>query len=177
MTTQIFTRLAMTATTTLVAAGVVTALPEAAHAATVSTTYGDITTITGTYLELSSQLEAQPWYQELLDANQIATEVGVGFNVTPNQSGNFEFGPFFATRLIGGGSVASVQTLRGKSLTTGIAPNDVVGFSVADNVKYTWAVQATSVPTPIPTPALLPGLIGMGVAALRKRKQEAEAEA
>jgi len=30
---------------------------------------------------------------------------------------------------------------------------------------------------PIPTPALLPGLIGMGAAALRKRKQEAEAEA
>jgi len=28
----------------------------------------------------------------------------------------------------------------------------------------------------IPTPALLPGLIGMGAAALRKRKQEAEAE-
>lgn len=31
--------------------------------------------------------------------------------------------------------------------------------------------------TPIPTPALLPGLIGMGVAALRKSKQEAETEA
>jgi hypothetical protein len=29
----------------------------------------------------------------------------------------------------------------------------------------------------VPTPALLPGLIGMGAAALRKRKQEAEAEA
>jgi hypothetical protein len=28
----------------------------------------------------------------------------------------------------------------------------------------------------VPTPALLPGLLGMGVAALRKRKQEAEAE-
>lgn len=27
-------------------------------------------------------------------------------------------------------------------------------------------------PTPVPTPALLPGLIGMGVAALRKRKQQ-----
>jgi hypothetical protein len=31
--------------------------------------------------------------------------------------------------------------------------------------------------TPVPTPALLPGLIGMGAAALRKRKQEAEGEA
>lgn len=35
----------------------------------------------------------------------------------------------------------------------------------------------SSSPEPIPTPALLPGLIGMGVAALRKRKQEVEAEA
>ena len=31
--------------------------------------------------------------------------------------------------------------------------------------------------TPIPTPALLPGLIGMGVAAMRKRKGEAEESA
>jgi hypothetical protein len=39
----------------------------------------------------------------------------------------------------------------------------VAGF---DNVSFA---------TPVPTPALLPGLIGMGAAALRKRKQEAEA--
>lgn len=32
-------------------------------------------------------------------------------------------------------------------------------------------------PAAIPTPALLPGLIGMGAAALRKRKQEAKADA
>jgi hypothetical protein len=38
-----------------------------------------------------------------------------------------------------------------------------------DNV----AVEANA--EPIPTPALLPGLIGMGAAALRKRKKEAEA--
>jgi hypothetical protein len=30
-------------------------------------------------------------------------------------------------------------------------------------------------PTPVPTPALLPGLVGLGVAALRKKKQAAEA--
>jgi len=39
------------------------------------------------------------------------------------------------------------------------------------------AIASTTDPTPIPTPALLPGLVGMGVAALRKRKQEAAAEA
>jgi hypothetical protein len=29
---------------------------------------------------------------------------------------------------------------------------------------------------PVPTPALLPGLIGMGVAALRKRRQQGESD-
>lgn len=36
-----------------------------------------------------------------------------------------------------------------------------------------WAVRSTN-GTPIPTPALLPGLVGMGIAALRKKKQSGE---
>jgi len=40
---------------------------------------------------------------------------------------------------------------------------DTFGWSVSD---------ASSTATPIPTPALLPGLIGMGIAAIRKRKAE-----
>jgi hypothetical protein len=44
---------------------------------------------------------------------------------------------------------------------------------VSDGVgSYLDAVSVTSVPAPVPTPALLPGLIGMGVAALRKRKND-----
>lgn len=38
-------------------------------------------------------------------------------------------------------------------------------------------VRATAVPTSIPTPALLPGLIGMGIAALRKRQSEQSKQA
>jgi hypothetical protein len=34
--------------------------------------------------------------------------------------------------------------------------------------------QSAKSPAAVPTPALLPGLVGMGIAALRKRKQEAE---
>jgi hypothetical protein len=37
-------------------------------------------------------------------------------------------------------------------------------------------LASIDIPQPVPTPALLPGLIGMSVAALRKRKQEAEVE-
>lgn len=43
------------------------------------------------------------------------------------------------------------------------------GFSI-DDLIYGNAQTAVS-PTPVPTPALLPGLIGMGVAAARKRKK------
>lgn len=55
------------------------------------------------------------------------------------------------------------------------------GFSDADitNVRFQYGTDLKQpsfqgVTDPIPTPALLPGLIGMGVAALRKRKGEAE---
>jgi hypothetical protein len=72
----------------------------------------------------------------------------------------------------------------------GLEGNDVTVFD-GNNVNIDWRagnpgdwtrlITAFSPggvnPKPIPTPALLPGLIGMGVAALRKRKQEAEAEA
>lgn len=43
----------------------------------------------------------------------------------------------------------------------------------AETISYTGALP---VPNAIPTPALLPGLIGMGVAALRKKGQEEPAE-
>ena len=49
---------------------------------------------------------------------------------------------------------------------SGAARNQAGVFLVKDNI-----------PEPIPTPALLPGLIGMGVAAIRKHKQEAELDA
>ncbi|PSN15352.1 PEP-CTERM sorting domain-containing protein [filamentous cyanobacterium CCT1] len=57
---------------------------------------------------------------------------------------------------------------------------DVFGFEVqtVDNIigSATATISNFSAPEPIPTPALLPGLIGLGVAALRKRKGEALAE-
>ena len=66
-------------------------------------------------------------------------------------------------------------------------PNGISWVGQPDNAYFTWNNQGNSVnstwatveitdfnsdTTPIPTPALLPGLIGMGVAALRKREQE-----
>lgn len=43
-----------------------------------------------------------------------------------------------------------------------------------DSVLFARFNQVASSPTPVPTPALLPGLLGMGAAVLRRRKQAAE---
>lgn len=58
-------------------------------------------------------------------------------------------------------------------------PNALISNSLNSNVagRYLFAARSGVIdptPEPIPTPALLPGLIGMGVAALRKRKENVD---
>lgn len=67
--------------------------------------------------------------------------------------------------------------------TTGLSSFDfnTIGTSTnsqntAQNLSHA-ALYRLETGTPIPTPALLPGLIGMGVAALRKRKGDAQESA
>lgn len=58
-----------------------------------------------------------------------------------------------------------------------VNPGDEFGFGVwsADSAYGAGYVEISNFNvTPVPTPALLPGLIGMGVAALRKKQGEAE---
>lgn len=58
-----------------------------------------------------------------------------------------------------------------------VNPGDEFGFGVltVDNAFGAgYATISNFNVTPVPTPALLPGLIGMGVAALRKKQSEAE---
>jgi hypothetical protein len=52
-----------------------------------------------------------------------------------------------------------------------IANGTLTAFQTSNNAGYQIALEAE----PIPTPALLPGLVGFGIAALRKRKGEAVA--
>jgi len=67
-------------------------------------------------------------------------------------------------------------------IVSAFAPLNATGYEGTGGTYATdgsWRFDmATVEATPIPTPALLPGLVGMGVAALRKkRKSEAEAKA
>jgi len=61
-----------------------------------------------------------------------------------------------------------------KSLTGALLANATGAFSgieTATNDNFSVDLAAT----PVPTPAMLPGLVGMGMAFARKRKQQAEA--
>ena len=53
---------------------------------------------------------------------------------------------------------------------------DVASGAGFGDVSYKLVATPPTPPAAVPTPALLPGLIGMGVAALRKRKQTVEQE-
>jgi hypothetical protein len=61
------------------------------------------------------------------------------------------------------------------SLFSGSGSQYLYLYSKFDNAGGGFEEWSVGTPAPIPTPALLPGLIGMGVAALRKKKQTQEA--
>jgi hypothetical protein len=71
-----------------------------------------------------------------------------------------------------GNLAAVIAALNAGSLRLGIR---VQGLSPVAGFDSDSFVSAPSNNTPVPTPALLPGLVGLGVAALRKKKQAAEA--
>lgn len=97
-----------------------------------------------------------------------ADNLGLDILINGVSTGNTSPGFFSLVSFsINSGFVQGLNTLR-------FVVSDVgtVGAFRVDEVTLT-ADEATAVPTP----ALLPGLIGMGVVTLRKRKQEADAEA
>jgi hypothetical protein len=128
----------------------------------------DVSKLTGTFNSLQSTLTQQPWWNSSSAASAFAGLVGgdLGF---PNTGGNYSLGPFFAFANPDNGGLFAYGTVDN-------SPPQVFGpFGSPASLPYTYAVATPSVP--VPTPALLPGLVGMGVAALRKHKADrAEAE-
>lgn len=166
MTFKLLTRLALTATTATLAATsvVLTALPEAAGAATVTRTINgtsyDISTVTGSFNNLQSTLTDTPWWNNRDLAGQFAAEVGVDLG-----DPNFRRGPFFAY------DTAGVEV---RFRTWGFPGGFLPGGGLLDGLgavgENTFAVATPTAATPIPTPALLPGVVGLGIATYRKRK-------
>lgn len=90
------------------------------------------------------------------------------FNLTAFDANDTQIG--FSSVLVNGGTYGelSFSSLLGNIKRVSLSATGAAAF-VFDDLSFTPASTAT----PVPTPALLPGLIGMGVAALRKRKAEA----
>lgn len=95
---------------------------------------------------------------------------GITFSVT-GFGPNFLQGPnYVAGTLLGNFRLDGDITLA-KSDSFGFAFLSPTGSSVAGfSIGSTGMRVVPTPPTPVPTPALLPGLVGMGIAALRKRK-------
>jgi hypothetical protein len=151
-----------------------------------------ISTVTGVWdtLFTSGELteENQPWFSPSLDieaqteatafAKAAATAVG-------NTFGFVNGSPF--SPLAGAGqasiffnynrslnTINNVEQIVGWSWRSGLNEAGIYGAFANGSFTYAKATLIKHESEPIPTPALLPGLIGMGAAALRKRKQEAE---
>ncbi|MBE9110642.1 PTPA-CTERM sorting domain-containing protein [Nodosilinea sp. LEGE 07298] len=65
------------------------------------------------------------------------------------------------------GNQLEVTFLQGFALDLALLPQRSLDFRIDLTIQ-----EPTPVPTPIPTPALLPGLVGMGLAVLRKRRED-----
>jgi hypothetical protein len=150
--------LAVTVATTTIS---ITTLSPTAQAATftVNGRLYDITTVHGSFNDLQSQLQTTPWWGNPGLASQFANTVlgSLGF---PNQAGSNIVGPTFAygsRNTINGFFVLSSQFVPAFNGSSAIL-SDVSG-----------APRTYAIATEIPSLALLPGLIGMGIALVRKR--------
>ncbi|MFM7472231.1 MAG: PTPA-CTERM sorting domain-containing protein [Nodosilinea sp.] len=111
---------------------------------------------------------------------QLASDGYVFFNWNYGTFDTRQFDPFVV--VINGvlySTLASVDGQQGRFVSPFLSQGDVFGFSIltydnAGGIGYAQISDfgVSSNPEAVPTPALLPGLIGMGVAALRKKRQE-----
>lgn len=93
-------------------------------------------------------------------------------------SNGFELNNFFANPFDADGAFrdsgihVGISSLLAAGESFSFTFDQAYGLTALDADQAFIAANADDSSTPIPTPALLPGLIGMGVAALRKRGQE-----
>ncbi|HZG40517.1 MAG TPA: PTPA-CTERM sorting domain-containing protein [Nodosilinea sp.] len=169
---------ASVAATVAVATTVSAVMSPEAQALTITRTVGgvsyDITTISGSsFGVIESSLRSQEWWGNPDLAEEFAQVVG-----------NDLERPFFArsiTVLAQFDTPFTTVTLRGllSSRWDGMGNVDTVTMG-ADSWLEPWddsrlfaTATRTPIPsTPIPTPALLPGLLGLGVSAWRKRNAD-----
>jgi hypothetical protein len=153
-----------------------------AQAATITRTVNgvswDISTFRGTWNNISpvgwdtfstAQLPMQEWFGDRAKANAFAAAVGFDLGVVNAiGAGTVASGPMFVTSFDAGNFFG----VKGSLFTPGLGlPGGVVDNWTGDP-SYTFATAVRTPTTAVPTPALLPALMGFGVSIWRKRKDE-----
>jgi hypothetical protein len=128
----------------------------------------------GTFLNLSTLLQANPWWNNSSLAYSAANQVANKLPLDPSLLYEPDQGPFFGYQLgydfcVNCGLGVLVSSYPASTLpASGVYLVD----SPPGGYVVPWAVATPVSPAQVPTPALLPGLIGMGIATLRKSKAE-----
>jgi hypothetical protein len=184
MRQSLTSKAAKVAATVVVATTVSVVMVPNAQAATITRTVNgisyDISARFGSFNTLEDELKDAPWWGDLSLALDFGNVVADGFGILIGDcsvsfcSPNVLLGPVFAveslldTNFIG---VAGTKFLGEGGMWNG------VGSFVDARTRiqhFATAVRTSTDPMnpTIPTPALLPGLIGLGVSVWRKRKDE-----
>ena len=107
-------------------------------------------------------------------ARAIRDTLPSGFDVEPGEdlqgivgSQTWGFLVPYGEAVTGLNGFSSIQSIR-------ITPGSIADQDLSSGTNLAWVFVGET--ATIPTPALIPGLIGMGAAVLRKRKQEIESE-
>ncbi len=145
-------------------------------------TYQVSDTTPGSFADLLSQLGATSWWGNSTLAEDLADNANIGFGL-PNIPSNLSTAPNNE-----GAYFAYAITPTGPNGAPRIAAwnwdgdANRVEVDVLSNeffTPYVWAVEETAVVTTpaaaVPTPALLPAMLGMGASIVRKRKKQAAA--
>ncbi len=162
-----------------VSAVALSASPVSALSLTVEGSTYEITTETTNFNDLRGRDEFEellPWFNNESLAQSIATAAGLAHyagvpgNLGRPQDGGFT-GPLFAF-----GEEENRGVLWTSYQGNDLMPDGTVTLvgqrsdSPSNNFSYA-VVDLGQAPEPIPTPALLPGLVGMGLAAIRNRNK------
>ena len=110
----------------------------------------DVTTVTGTFNTLQSQLEAQEWWGDRDLAIVFANELGASLG-TPNAA----FGPYFAYTPWGYGNHGA--------WFIGYRDGTALDWNILSTTSGTWAVAARAA---VPDTGSTAALLGVGAAAL-----------
>lgn len=164
----------------MVVAASIALAPSSAQAITLTDNAGgtgdyEVTTIDSAFFLAVQQLANTPWWTDGAPS-ALAQSLAGELNTQLPSSNPFNEGPYFAFG-INDNNNDGIFTVSAWNWDIDNAVGQEVELDVDSNVlgtSFTWAVGEAAA---VPTPALLPAMLGMGASIVRKRKKQSEASA